>query len=47
MEWNGDDFQGRTKEQIERNYKVFGILLRFTVLIGFGITIYAIIKDFI
>ena len=47
MGWNRDDFQGRTKEQIERNYKVFGILLRFTVLIGFSITIYAIIKDFI
>jgi hypothetical protein len=46
-EWDENEFQGRSKDHIERNYKSFGMLFRLIVIVGFGIIIYAIIKDVI
>ena len=46
-EWDENDYQGRSKDHIERNYKSFGTLFRLITIIGLGIIIYAIIKDVI
>ena len=42
-EWNTDDFQGRSKDRLERNYKIIAILIVFGWLIGTGIVLYKII----
>jgi hypothetical protein len=32
MEWNRDEWQGRTKEQVERNYKTLSLFIKFFLL---------------
>jgi hypothetical protein len=34
MIWNRNDWQGRSEEQVKRNYKVFGWSLVFVVVLG-------------
>lgn len=36
MEWNRDEWQGRTKKQVERNYKTFDLFIKivFVTIIG-------------
>jgi hypothetical protein len=38
MNWNPNDWQGRTKEQVERNYKVFGRSI--VIVLIFGLILY-------
>jgi len=42
-DWNPNDFQGRSKDQVERNYRVFAIFLILSWLIGTGLVLYYII----
>lgn len=44
-EWNPNDFQGRSKDHVQRNYRIFAFLLGLTWFIGTFILIYAIIKS--
>jgi hypothetical protein len=39
MKWNRNEWQGRSKEQIERNYKVFWIGIIISFFIGAGLLI--------
>jgi hypothetical protein len=32
MEWNRDEWQGRTKEQVERNYNILSLSFKFFLL---------------
>ena len=43
-DWNPNDYQGRSKDQVERNYRVFAILLILTWFVGTGIVLYALIN---
>jgi hypothetical protein len=38
MNWNPNDWQGRTEEQVERNYKVFGRSI--VIVLIFGLILY-------
>jgi hypothetical protein len=42
-DWNPNDFQGRSKDKMERNYRIFAILLILTWLVGTGLVLYALI----
>jgi hypothetical protein len=42
-DWNPNDYQGRSKDQVERNYRVFAILLILTWFVGTGLVLYALI----
>jgi hypothetical protein len=39
-EWNPNDFQGRTEEQVRRNNKVFGISM---IILIIGVTLVKLI----
>jgi hypothetical protein len=43
-DWNPNDYQGRSKDQVERNYRVFAILLILTWFVGTGLVLYALIN---
>ena len=32
--WNRDDYQGRSEEQVERNYRIMAFVIMFCVIIG-------------
>lgn len=32
MEWNKDEWQGRSREQVERNYKTFGLFIKVILI---------------
>lgn len=36
MEWNRDEWQGRTKEQVERNYKTFDLFIKIVLVTIIG-----------
>ena len=42
-EWNPNDYQGRSRDQVERNYRAFAIFLALSWLVGTGIVLYKII----
>jgi hypothetical protein len=42
-DWNPNDYQGRSKDHVERNYKVFALFLVLAWLVGTGIVLYKII----
>jgi hypothetical protein len=42
-DWNSDDFQGRSRDQVERNYRVLAIFIVLSWLVGTGIVLYKII----
>jgi len=42
-EWNPNDFQGRSKEQVERNYRVFEIFLGLSWLVGTALVLFKLI----
>jgi hypothetical protein len=42
-EWNPNDFQGRSKEQVERNYRVFEIFLVLSWLVGTDLVLFKLI----
>tara|TARA_R110000868_G_scaffold361634_1_gene623647 strand:- start:637 stop:786 length:150 start_codon:yes stop_codon:yes gene_type:complete len=42
--WNPNDFQGRSKYQVERNYRVFVIFLVLIWLVGAGLVLYDLIN---
>jgi hypothetical protein len=42
--WNSNDFQGRSEEHMERNYRVFAFLLMLSWLVGTGLVLYALIN---
>lgn len=44
-DWNTDDFQGRSKDHVQRNYRVFALLLGLLWFIGMFILAYTIIKS--
>jgi hypothetical protein len=43
-DWNPNDFQGRSKDHVERNYRVFEILLMLTWFVGTGLVLYGLIN---
>jgi hypothetical protein len=43
-DWNLNDFQGRSKNHVERNYRVFAILLMLTWFVGTGLVLYGLIN---
>jgi hypothetical protein len=43
-DWNTNDFQGRSKDHIERNYRIFAILLMLSWLVGTGLVLYTLIN---
>lgn len=42
-EWNPNDYQGRSRDQVERNYRAFAMFLVLAWLVGTGIVLYKII----
>lgn len=44
MEWNHEIWQGRSKQQIETNYRFFGITIVSALLCFVGIIIYRLIS---
>lgn len=45
MEWNSDEWQGRTKDHVERNNRVFGYtVIGMVIVIGLMLIISVIIK---
>ena len=42
-EWNPNDYQGRSRDHIERNYRVFALFLVLGLLTATGIVLYKII----
>jgi hypothetical protein len=42
-DWNSDDFQGRSRDQVERNYRALAIFIVLSWLVGTGIVLYKII----
>lgn len=44
-EWNSNDFQGRSKDHVQRNYRIFALLLGMSWFIGTFILFYTIIKS--
>ena len=42
-EWNPNDYQGRSRDQVERNYRVFALFLVLSWLFGTAIVLYKII----
>lgn len=44
-EWNSNDFQGRSKDHMERNYRILAFVLGVSWLIGTFILAYTIIKS--
>ena len=44
-DWNNEDFQGRSKDHMERNYRMFALLIGITWFIGTYILAYLIIKS--
>jgi hypothetical protein len=42
-EWNSDDFQGRSRNRVEMNYKALAVILVLAWLVGTGIVLYKII----
>jgi hypothetical protein len=43
-DWNTNDFQGRSKDHMERNYRIFAIILMLSWLVGTGLVLYALIN---
>jgi hypothetical protein len=43
-DWNPNDYQGRSKDQVERKYWVFAKLLILTWYVGTGFFLYALIN---
>lgn len=43
-EFNSNDYQGRSKEQIERNYMALKIFAGFLILFTIILTTYSIVK---
>jgi len=41
--WNPNDFQGRSRDQVERNYRILAIILVLGWLFGTGFVLYKII----
>jgi hypothetical protein len=39
-----NDFQGRSKDHMERNYRIFAILLMLSWLVGTGLVLYTLIN---
>ena len=44
-EWNYNDWQGRSKGQVERNYKIMDWILTSAVVFIIGLTLYNIITS--
>jgi hypothetical protein len=42
--WNPNDYQERREDQVERNYRVFAILLMLTWFVGTGLVLYGLIN---
>jgi hypothetical protein len=42
-EWNPNDYQGRSRDHVERNYRVFALFLVLAWLSGTIIVLYKII----
>jgi hypothetical protein len=40
MKWDNNDWQGRSKEQVERNYKVFGWSIVIVLIFGLVLFLY-------
>jgi hypothetical protein len=43
-DWKLNDFQGRSKNHVERNYRVFAIILMLTWFVGTGLVLYGLIN---
>jgi hypothetical protein len=43
-DWDPNDFQGRSKDQVERNYRVFAIFLVLSWLVVTGLVLYGLIN---
>jgi hypothetical protein len=43
-DWNPNDFQGRSKDQMERNYRIFAILITLSWLVGTGLVLLKLIS---
>jgi len=41
--WNSNDFQGRSKDRMERSYRIFAFSLILSWLIGTGLVLYTLI----
>ena len=44
-DWNSDDFQGRSKDHVQRNYRIFALVIGLTWFIGTFILAYTLIKS--
>jgi hypothetical protein len=45
QKWNSDDYQGRSKEQVERQYTSFSIFIGALSIVGVGLTLYIIFDN--
>ena len=45
QEWNPDDYQGRTKKQVENQYTAFSIFVGIISIVGIILTLYTIFDN--
>lgn len=44
-EWNSDEYQGRSRDQVERQYTAFSIFIGLLSMIGILLTLYFIFNN--
>jgi uncharacterized membrane protein YidH (DUF202 family) len=44
MEWNRNEWQGRSKEQVDRNNKVFGLSIIISFVVTTGLLIFYLLS---
>ena len=43
-DWNPNDYQGRSKDHVERNYRIFAFILVLGWLVGTGLVLFKLIS---
>ena len=43
-DWNPNEYQGRSKDHVERNYRIFAFILVLSWLIGTGLVLVKLIS---